>query len=542
MFQNMSIGKKMYAGFGVVLVLIVLMFVGSFWGSRAVDEKITVITEDRIVKLNAAMEVSTALNNLFRYVQQAMLESSSDGKAAAKKGIEDSRAQYRAALEKIEKASANDPGAMALIKKLKDTIASGVKIVNKILELTFAGQDKEALALWNAEYAPKVLPTLMATLGEIVKYQQDRIKEAKADAEKTSHFMATLMIGVTSVVCVLSIFIVTFLVRDIRASIGRAVTAVGALAEGDLTQKIESGRTDEIGQLLSHLGTTIDNLKAMIGGIKTASDSMASASTEMSASVEQISRNMESQSNRANQIATSSEEMSQTVIDIARNAGDIANSAQNTLEVAHNGAQVVEKTVAEVRDISSTVDELAQTMAALGERSQQIGDILSVIRDIADQTNLLALNAAIEAARAGEQGRGFAVVADEVRKLAEKTAQSTAQIGGMITSIQTETASAVGKMDRCKQQVESGVQFANNAGHALGEIVSSVHNLQGMVQQIASATEEMSATAETISGDIQQIASGAKEISLGANQIAQGSSDIARLGEDLQGQVRKFKV
>lgn len=121
MFQNMSIGKKMYAGFGVVLVLIVLMFVGSFWGSRAVDEKITVITEDRIVKLNAAMEVSTALNNLFRYVQQAMLESSSDGKAAAKKGIEDSRAQYRAALEKIEKASANDPGAMALIKKLKDT-------------------------------------------------------------------------------------------------------------------------------------------------------------------------------------------------------------------------------------------------------------------------------------------------------------------------------------------------------------------------------------------------------------------------------------
>ncbi len=174
-------------------------------------------------------------------------------------------------------------------------------------------------------------------------------------------------------------------------------------------------------------------------------------------------------------------------------------------------------------------------------RQKNIGEIVSVIKDIADQTNLLALNAAIEAARAGEQGRGFAVVADEVRKLAERTSKATSEIGSMIGAIQDEVQKAVASMNEGTKRVEIGVEYSSNAGEALKNIVRSVDNLQSMVQQIASATEEMSTVSEQISSDIETIANVSKETSAGSEQIAQSSSDLARLASKLSDLVRQFR-
>jgi methyl-accepting chemotaxis protein len=251
---------------------------------------------------------------------------------------------------------------------------------------------------------------------------------------------------------------------------------------------------------------------------------------------------MSSQSARASQIATATEEMSQTVIDIAKNSANIASAATDTASIADQGANVVNKSVNESKAISATVDNSVRVMQTLGDRSKQIGEIIAVINDIADQTNLLALNAAIEAARAGEQGRGFAVVADEVRKLAERTAKATSEIGGMIGSIQGDVGQAVQAMDATSKKVEVGLEYSMNAGEQLATIVSSVTSLQGMVQQIATATEEMSTTSEAISGDIQEIANGSREISSGADQIAQSSTELARLAGALKGIVEQFKV
>ncbi len=181
-------------------------------------------------------------------------------------------------------------------------------------------------------------------------------------------------------------------------------------------------------------------------------------------------------------------------------------------------------------------------MMALGDRSKQIGEIVSVIKDIADQTNLLALNAAIEAARAGEQGRGFAVVADEVRKLAEKTAHSTSEIGGMINAIQAETEKAVVSMGEGTKKVKVGVELANQAGEGLHKIVDSVNGLQTMVQQIASATEEMSTVSEQISGDIEVIAAVSKETSAGSCQIGQESANLSKMATELRTDVSRFRV
>jgi methyl-accepting chemotaxis protein len=251
---------------------------------------------------------------------------------------------------------------------------------------------------------------------------------------------------------------------------------------------------------------------------------------------------MSEQSNRSTQIATSAEEMSQTVVDIAKNAANIATSSTDTATIAHQGAQVVEKSVVETRAIADTVTASTAVMKTLGERSQAIGEIVAVINDIADQTNLLALNAAIEAARAGEQGRGFAVVADEVRKLAERTAKATAEISDMIRSIQSEVDNAVRAMESTNEKVDVGLKYSIEAGEQLEKIVQSVSGLQSMVQQIASATEEMSATSEMISGDIQGVANGAREVSGGSDQIGQASSELARLSGQLKLIVDHFKV
>jgi methyl-accepting chemotaxis protein len=293
---------------------------------------------------------------------------------------------------------------------------------------------------------------------------------------------------------------------------------------------------------MTAMDNMVKSLRELIGKIKYAAENMASGSEQLSASAEEISRGMDGQASRSSQIATATEEMSQTVIDVARNASDIAQISTQAFDQAKNGEAVVKRSVDEVQAISSTVAESSLVMQRLGDSSKQIGDIVGVINDIADQTNLLALNAAIEAARAGEQGRGFAVVADEVRKLAERTTQATSQINSMISSIQSEVEHAGVSMNNATARVESGVAFSRKAGDSLGDIVGSVNNLQSMVQQIASATEEMSTVSETISSDIQGIAEGSREISAGSGQIAQASSDLARLATELQSVVRQFKV
>jgi len=195
-----------------------------------------------------------------------------------------------------------------------------------------------------------------------------------------------------------------------------------------------------------------------------------------------------------------------------------------------------------VKEIAQTVDESAAFVKTLGERSHQIGEIITVINDIADQTNLLALNAAIEAARAGEQGRGFAVVADEVRKLAERTANATSEIGSMISAIQEGVSQAVGSMESATRKVETGVELSNSAGQSLRLIVQSVEQLQLMVQQIASATEEMSATSEQITRDIEQIASVSQGVAVSSRQTAKASSEMAQLSETFELLVGEFTL
>ncbi|MDI6725570.1 MAG: methyl-accepting chemotaxis protein [Smithellaceae bacterium] len=352
----------------------------------------------------------------------------------------------------------------------------------------------------------------------------------------------TILILVLVIAIGVSVLISILVTKLITAPINDAISATIKVTEGDLTQHLEIFSTDEIGQMVSAIQTMVGKLKSVLTEVKSAAHTLASASEELSASSEQMSRGVAEQSGRASQIATSSSEMSQTVMDIAKNASSISSAAADTAKTARDGGEVVRGSVDEVKAIADTVKDSAQMVSSLGKRSKQIGEIASVISDIADQTNLLALNAAIEAARAGEQGRGFAVVADEVRKLAERTAKATSEIGGMIKAIQDEVQSTTVSMNKGTERVKVGVEYSTKAGEALNKIVKSVEGLQSMVQQIASATEEMSTVSEEISGDIETIATVSKETSSSSEQIARSSSDLARLAIKLSDIVGQFKV
>jgi len=255
-----------------------------------------------------------------------------------------------------------------------------------------------------------------------------------------------------------------------------------------------------------------------------------------------MSQGMSEQSDKATLIATSSSEMSQTIIDIAGNASNIAGSAAEAMKTSNDGAEIVTKSVSEVQNISHSVSESSRIIDTLKERSGQIGEILVVIEEIAEQTNLLALNAAIEAARAGEQGRGFAVVADEVRRLAERTAKSTSEITNMVVAIQEDTESASGAMRQSLKLVDSGVKYSEEAGRSFAQIVRKISELQSMVHQIATATEQMSSTSENVSGEVETIATISRQSSTSASAVAKDTNEIEELAGMLRDLVNRFKV
>ena len=311
---------------------------------------------------------------------------------------------------------------------------------------------------------------------------------------------------------------------------------------GDLTKRMKITSKDEIGQLADWFNRFIEKLHDVIVMVKRNAEEVASASTEIASAAEQASAGSTEQESQAGEVASSIEQMTATIVESSQNAASATDSARNAAEVAGEGGQIVQQTIEGMQAISESVKASASTIAELGKRSDEIGEIIGVIDDIADQTNLLALNAAIEAARAGEQGRGFAVVADEVRKLAERTTKATAEIASMIKGIQEDTSGAVTSMEEGTSQVEAGMELAVKAGDSLTSIVSVVSEVQTMIEQIATASDEQSAAAEQISGNIGGIVTVTKQSAQGAEQMAAAAEELNRQTDSLMGLVGQFKV
>lgn len=325
-------------------------------------------------------------------------------------------------------------------------------------------------------------------------------------------------------------------------SVDTMVTEMERFADGDLTVRLHARKSDNIGRLYTSFNQAIGNIRNLMTQVYQAVDTTAAAAAEISASTEQLAAGTQEQSAQSFEIAAAVEEMARTITENSHSATRAATLADNNGQAARDGNRIVDVTVEKMQTIADIVQHSAATVERLGASGNTISEITSVIDDIANQTNLLALNAAIEAARAGEHGRGFAVVADEVRKLAERTSRATGEIGRIVTSIQKETQESVLAIRHGTSEVSEGSTLVHQASTALSAIVGSSGEVLAVIGQIASASEEQSATSEQLARSMEGMSAVISQSAQGVNQIATAANNLSTLTENLNTLIGRFTL
>jgi methyl-accepting chemotaxis protein len=330
--------------------------------------------------------------------------------------------------------------------------------------------------------------------------------------------------------------------RKIAKPLSHLNQEVNAIAKGDLRVSINHDGADEIGNLAMSIDGMKETFGTMINRIITSSTNVISTVDVLRTRAEKTTESTQNQSAQAAQIATAAEEMSQTITDIAKNASAAADTSAEAMDIASGGKEVAAGAVETVNRVSTSTVELATMVERLNSRVGEIGDIVTVIKDIADQTNLLALNAAIEAARAGEQGRGFAVVADEVRKLAERTIKATAEISGKIGAVQTESEKTANSMGEASEEVTKSTKYIRNVGDSLESIVGVVQKVRDQITQIAASVEEQSAAAEEVSKNIEKTSTIATDMEKLSHEVMHEVVRLTDIKEELRNATEGFKT
>ncbi len=543
MFDNFSISKKLYTSFGLVLIIIAVLVLSALRGFDQVSSSVKrnihsydVLNRSHTI-LNSLVDIETAMRGFALTGQDSFLEPMLKGEEA-----------FANSLALVKKATQDNPEQQARL--------DGLQVVYQ----QWLQQDMQAAITLrreiNAERAS--LTTLISQISSgqakakmdamravITEFQdaEKALQEERSilmDDSKSTAFTILVVGGLAA--AILAILIATLLAKTITGRLSQAVTLARNIADGRLDNKIEVAGNDEVSTLQQAFQAMQDRLRAMIREIGISAEQLVGAADNISTASLQLSTSVQEQSHSASSMAATVEELTVSINHVSDNAVEAHAQSSESGRQSSEGGSVIQETLERMNLIAQTVEASASQISDLDNHAEQISSIVSVIKSIADQTNLLALNAAIEAARAGEQGRGFAVVADEVRLLAQRTGNSTQEITEMVKRIQLGARDAVQQMEVGVTQVKGGVDMAQRAGDAIVGIRQSSGDVVRMVDQISLALREQTAASQDVARNVERIAQMSQQNSQAVEQTTETAGTLQQLAQGLHRQVSVFRL
>ncbi|KKQ50908.1 MAG: Methyl-accepting chemotaxis sensory transducer [Parcubacteria group bacterium GW2011_GWD2_38_11] len=518
------------------------MTVFAFIELGKIKQNIDNISKREIPKIHASADGMDALQNICRSAALIVAVSNSDFRAREQEDIKKDRIKLMESFDKLGELERSEKG-IVFLEDMKLVTTKMAYLNNKIVELGLSNKEAEADKLLEGDWELAFNST-KKSFGAYAEHLDREGELSYRDAlvsyssTKTGLIIAGVIASLIAIICAVLIS------RGIIIPLGKMKNMIKDIAqgEGDLTKRLDASSRDELGEVSQWFNTFVDKLHCIISQVSQASMEIASASNQVHSTAEQMATSVEEVAAQAGTVAVAGEEMSATSSDIAQNCQFAAEGSKEASNAAIAGSKVVDETIVVMRSIAERVTNSAKAVESLGARSDQIGAIVGTIEDIADQTNLLALNAAIEAARAGEQGRGFAVVADEVRALAERTTRATREIGEMIKAIQKDTKAAVITMNEGVIEVGKGSEKAASSGRALEQILEQINSVTSQIAQVATAAEEQTSTTAEISNNMQQITDVVHQTASGSQESAAAANQLSTLAEELRKIVGQFKL
>ena len=535
----MKIATRMHLGFGFVIGLLLLIAIGSIVRLGELSQETDAIAKSVWPKLELAQRGLAGVNDIAIGARDMVLATDPATRDGAKAYVLAGRAAIGQAWEALGPMLVR-PEGQAMMAGILEARQQFIVLQDRLIMLVGAGRRDEASALLVGDFRRTAIE-YRNRVNALIGFQGQLMTESAKAAEDTANNTRSLIMGL-SVVAVLSALLATWLIsRGVVRSLQQAIDAAQTLARGDLDLQLGPQGDDEAGRLLAAMQGLADKLRHVLGSVREAADGIAGVARQVSVATAEVSRAGEAQAEASSSSAAALEQVTVSVNEVSSLTRETEASAARTSETARSSVAAISQAGNEIDAMLRAVTHSSEQVQALLRRSEEVGGIAGVIREIADQTNLLALNAAIEAARAGEQGRGFAVVADEVRKLAERTAQATHQIAEVIGYIQNETQQTVDGMHGVRPRIEDGLMQVRTVAAMLDRIVSEAEQSRVRAADVASASHEQATAANAIAGNVEQVAQMVERNAGSLRENAAGAARLEQMAAGLREKIGYFR-